>query len=79
MMGFGILLRDHEGRFLAAKCIERVGLWDSSAAEALAVFYGAIFGKERGVQHIVIEEDAKQITDAIQEKGKELQQDWAFG
>jgi hypothetical protein len=34
------------------------------------VFYEAIFGKERGVQHIVIEGDAKQITDAIHEKGR---------
>jgi hypothetical protein len=25
LMGFGILLRDHKGRFPAAKCIKRVG------------------------------------------------------
>jgi hypothetical protein len=38
-MGFGLIMRDHEGKFVAAKSIMRMGLWDSAAAEALAAYF----------------------------------------
>ncbi|XP_059436338.1 uncharacterized protein LOC132169298 [Corylus avellana] len=68
-MGFGLAMRDQEGIFLAAKCIRKRGLWDPVVAEALAFYHGTVFGREKGVQHIIIEGDANQITDAIHEKG----------
>ncbi|XP_059462829.1 uncharacterized protein LOC132191757 [Corylus avellana] len=69
VMGFGLVMRDQEGTFLAAKCIRKRGLWESVVAEALALYHETVFGREKGVQHIVIKGDAKQITYAIHEKG----------
>ena len=70
-MGFGVIIRDDEGKVSAAKCVSRNGLWDSSAAEALAAYYGAVFCQERGVTQPILEGDAKQITDAIQANGRD--------
>jgi ribonuclease HI len=67
-MGIGIILRDHDGNFLAAKSAMRMGLWDSAAAEALAAYLGVLFAQERGVQQLILEGDAKQIIDAIRAK-----------
>ena len=41
-----------------------------AAAEATAAFFGVGFGQEKGVQQMILEGDAKQITDAIQDKGR---------
>jgi ribonuclease HI len=41
------------------------------AAEALAVIYGIRLCTEQGLDNIVIESDAKQITDAIQSRTKQ--------
>ena len=46
-MGFGIVLRDHEGKFLAAKSAMRMGNWDPAAAEALAAYFGVLLGQEQ--------------------------------
>lgn len=70
-MGFGVIMRDDEGKVIAAKCISRSGLWESSAAEALVAYYGAIFCQERGVSQLILQGDAKQITDAIQANGRD--------
>jgi hypothetical protein len=70
-MGFGLIMRDHEGKFIAAKSIMRMGLWDSAASEALEAYFGVILGQEIGVQKMILEGDAKQIIDAIQEKDKQ--------
>jgi ribonuclease HI len=69
-MGFGIILRDHEGNFLAAKSATQMGLWDLEAVEALAAYLGVILGQEMGVQQLILEGDAKQIIDAIQAKDR---------
>jgi ribonuclease HI len=70
-MGFGLIMRDHEGKLVAAKSIMRMGSWDSAAAEALAAYFGVILGQEIGVQKMILEGDAKQIIDAIQEKDRQ--------
>lgn len=69
-MGFGIILRDHEGKVLVAKSIAWVGSLDSLAAEAMAAYFGVIVGHEQGVQHLILEGDAKQKTNAIQDECK---------
>jgi hypothetical protein len=43
----GFTMCDHEGKFLAAKCVMRMGLWESLAAEAIAAYFGAVFGQEK--------------------------------
>jgi ribonuclease HI len=63
--GFGIILRDHNGRFLAAKSATRVGLWDSKAVEATAAYLGVLLGQKMGVQQLILEGDAKRVIDAI--------------
>jgi hypothetical protein len=69
-MGFSILLRDHEGKVLAAKCMMKMGVWESTAAEAMAAYHGIALCQERGVPNIILEGDAKQITVAILANGK---------
>ncbi|XP_059455112.1 uncharacterized protein LOC132185342 [Corylus avellana] len=71
-MGFGLVMRDHEGRVIVAKSIVRLGKWDSAAAEALAAYFGVISGHEQGVQQLILEGDAKQITEAIKDEGQNL-------
>jgi hypothetical protein len=55
------------------KSMMRIGLWDSAAAEALALgSLLVILGQEIGVQKMILEGDAaKQIIDAIQEKDRQ--------
>jgi hypothetical protein len=53
-MGFGRIMRDHEGKFLAAKSITRMGSWDSIVAEAMAAYFGVIFSQEKGVQQMIL-------------------------
>jgi hypothetical protein len=43
MMGFGIILRDHDGRLVAAKSMVKMGVWDPIATETLVVFLGVKF------------------------------------
>ncbi|XP_059454956.1 uncharacterized protein LOC132185163 [Corylus avellana] len=71
-MGFGLVMRDHEGRVVVAKSIVRLGTWDSAAAEALAAYFGGISGHEQGVQQLILEGDAKQIIEAIKDEGQNL-------
>jgi hypothetical protein len=54
-MGFGVIIRDDEGKVIAAKCVSRNGLWDSYTTEALATYYDAIFHQERGVTQLILE------------------------
>jgi hypothetical protein len=42
-IGFGIIVRDHEGKVPAAKSISRMGSWEQTATEALTAYYGTIF------------------------------------
>jgi hypothetical protein len=44
-MGVGIILRDHEGNFIAAKSAMQMGLWDSASAEALTAYFGVLLGR----------------------------------
>jgi ribonuclease HI len=67
-MGFGIIIRDQEGKFLAAKSAIRMGRWELAAAEALATYLGVLLGQEMGVQQMILEGDAKQVTEAIRAK-----------
>jgi hypothetical protein len=53
-MGFGHIMRDHKGKFLAAKSITRMGSWDSIVAEAMAAYFRVIFNQEKGVQQMIL-------------------------
>ncbi|XP_059456541.1 uncharacterized protein LOC132186577 [Corylus avellana] len=69
-MGFGLIMRDHEGQVIVAKNIMRLGTWKPAVAEVLAVYFGVISGQVQRVQQLIVEGVAKQITDAIQDEGQ---------
>lgn len=69
-MGFGIIVRDSEGKVRAAKSVPKVGLVEPAAALTMAVFYGVSYCHERGIPNILVEGDAKQVIDAIEARGR---------
>lgn len=69
-MGFGMILRDAEGRVSEARCLSRRGFLEPAAAETMALFFGVNLCHERGIQQLIIEGDAKQVTDAVQAQGR---------
>ena len=67
-MGFGLIMRDHEGKSVSAKRIMRMSLWESAAAEVLTAYFKVILGLENRCAKNDIEGDTKQIIGAIQEE-----------
>lgn len=63
--GMGMLVRDHTGTIIAAKCLSRAGNLDPTAGEALASLHAIRWCQELGRQAIILEGDAKQVVDAI--------------
>ena len=70
-MGFGLMMRDHEGKFVSAKRSMRMSLCDSVAAKALTAYFKVILGLENRCAKNDVEEDTKQIIGAIREKDKQ--------
>lgn len=63
--GFGWVLRDHEGRMMAAPTHSIPGLVDPCAAEALGIREVLSWIKNRGLSKIVVESDALVVVNAI--------------
>jgi ribonuclease HI len=64
-VGLGIVIRDHDGRVLSAKCISKEGAVDPGAAEAMALSQGVSLCISSGFRNVFVEGDAKIVFDAL--------------
>ncbi|CAK9180222.1 unnamed protein product [Ilex paraguariensis] len=64
--GVGVVLRNHEGHFLAGLSLKLVGQLSANNIEAWATFTAVRLGHELGFWRIVLEGASKVVTDAIQ-------------
>jgi hypothetical protein len=64
-IGFGIIVRDHEGLVLAARSFTRALMVEPVVAEALAGFYAVEFSRDMSFFDIFLEGDALQIVSAV--------------
>jgi ribonuclease HI len=65
MVGIGVVIREDQGRVIAAMSKHRRGALEATTGEALAAFHAADFCREMGLKCINLEGDAKQVVDAI--------------
>jgi ribonuclease HI len=72
-IGFGAIIRDHNGHVQAAKCMRINGAQTPVVGEALAAVAAMEFGKEQGMSDIILEGDSLQVVLAIKEEGPNLQ------
>jgi ribonuclease HI len=63
--GLGVILRDHTGRMIGAKCFARVGCLDPTAAEAIAALEATRFCTSLGVDRLMLVGDAKLVVEAV--------------
>jgi ribonuclease HI len=68
VFGMGIVVRNSDGRLLAAKRVTRRGRVDPVVAEGMAFYYGVNLCKARGFQNVWLEGDSKLICDALNNK-----------
>ncbi|XP_042972891.1 uncharacterized protein LOC122304691 [Carya illinoinensis] len=59
-IGFGIIVREHEGKFMATKRVKREGFSDSLLAESIGALHATLFVVELGMRKIVLEGDSLQ-------------------
>jgi ribonuclease HI len=71
-MGFGAIVRDHNGYVCAAKCMRIDGSQTPVVGEALAAVAAMEFGNEQGLPDIILEGDSLQVVLAIKEEGPNL-------
>jgi ribonuclease HI len=64
-MGMGVVIRNNNGKFCAAKSSFINGCFDPTVAEALAATHAINFCKELGIQRLQLEGDAKNVVNAI--------------
>nr|GMD52496.1 uncharacterized protein LOC109191080 [Ipomoea batatas] len=64
-MGYGWVLRDDTGQFVAAACIPGRGLFSPKEAEAMAIREALSWTKRHGVSKIQVESDALQIVQSL--------------
>ncbi|KAL6497650.1 hypothetical protein OROHE_027083 [Orobanche hederae] len=67
-MGFGCVLRDEHGSFMAAKGIPWNGVYESSVAEAMAVREALSWVKGKGIDYVQVETDALKVVLAFQKQ-----------
>ncbi|XP_059451232.1 uncharacterized protein LOC132182040 [Corylus avellana] len=65
IMGCAVVIRDHRGQLIVAKCFSRKGCPSPLTAEALAALMAVQLSKERGFQPVHLEGDAKSVVNAI--------------
>ncbi|XP_059460184.1 uncharacterized protein LOC132189464 [Corylus avellana] len=65
-IGVGVLVRDHEGRVMAARSVTKSGFLEPTAAEALALFEGVRLCKDLGILNLIVEGGAQVVVNAIQ-------------
>ena len=63
--GLGVILRDHTGRMLRAKCSAIIGYLDSTVAEAIAALEATRFCSSLGVDQLLLVGDAKLVVEGV--------------
>jgi ribonuclease HI len=71
--GLGMILRDHTGRMIAAKCSARLGCLNPAAAEAIAALEAMVLCCRLGYDRIQFEGNAKLVVEAI----TTIEPDWS--
>ncbi|XP_059442109.1 uncharacterized protein LOC132174476 [Corylus avellana] len=68
-MGFGAIIRDHNGSVCAAKCLKVEGIQEPVVGEAQAALAAVEFSRELGYQDVILEGDSLQVVQALKEEG----------
>ena len=63
--GLRVILRDHTGRMIAAKCSTRVGCLDPGAAEVVAALDAVLLCRKVDMDRIIFMGDAKMVVEAV--------------
>ncbi|XP_057793059.1 uncharacterized protein LOC131009666 [Salvia miltiorrhiza] len=71
-MGIGIVIRDHEGNFLAGKSVKIRGLQAVDEGELMGIKEALSWLKELGLMHGSIESDSKLACDAINKNERSI-------
>ena len=66
-LGIGVVIRDHNGNFIAGRSCRTQGNFSAEVIEALAIQEGCHLAQELDLHNIIIESDAQVIVQAIQE------------
>lgn len=69
-VGVGILVRDHNGRVLAARSFTKRGVMEPTIGETIASYHAAQFCNQMGLQKVILEGDAKTVVEAINGKNR---------
>lgn len=65
IIGRAVVIRDHRGQLVAARCMSRMGCPSPLAAEALVALMAVKLSKELGLQNVHFQGDAKSVVDAV--------------
>ena len=66
-LGIGVVIRDHNGRFIAGRSCRTQGNFSAEVIEAFAIQEGCHLAQELDLHNIIIESDTQVIVQAIQE------------
>jgi ribonuclease HI len=66
LMGLGIIVRDHEGAVIAAKCSTHTHVSDPVTAEIIAAWTAARFIVQQGYGNVILEGDALGVVQSLQ-------------
>jgi ribonuclease HI len=73
IMGIGLIIRDHEGAVVAAKCSTQSHVSDPLIAETIAVWKATRFIKHKGFGNVILEGDSLGVVNSLQDE----EQSWA--
>ncbi|XP_059431507.1 uncharacterized protein LOC132165012 [Corylus avellana] len=64
-VGLEVVIRDHQGRMWAAKCVTRLGFLEPTATKTLAATMATQLCTEMGFMQVQLEGDAKVVVDVV--------------
>jgi hypothetical protein len=64
-MGVSVIARDHEGKVLATLCSSKPYITNPIVADAIFAWKAVEFGKDLGIQNIILEGNALDIVHAL--------------
>ena len=67
-VGFGAVIRDHRGTFLASSAVPVKGLLSPPVAESLAILHGLILCSRLGFSEVMVETDCQRVFCAATKK-----------
>lgn len=73
-VGLGVIIRDHRGSLVAAKCVTRKGFVKPVAAEAWAALMALQLSRDLGLLQVYLEGDAKIVVDTV----NSTEPDWSW-